>query len=41
METAAVGEAVREPGVPHMAVEARTRDEAHADLRQSVESGWD
>jgi hypothetical protein len=40
-EAAAAGEAVREPGVPHMAVEARTRDEAHADLRQSVESGWD
>lgn len=25
----------------HMAVEKRTRGEAHADLRQAVESGWD
>jgi hypothetical protein len=41
VETAAVGEAVREAGVPRMAVEARTRGEAHADLRQAVESGWD
>ena len=40
-EPAAVGEAVREAGVPRMAVETRTRGEAHADLRQSVESGWD
>jgi hypothetical protein len=40
-ETAAVGAAVREIGVPRVAVETRTRGEAHADLRQSVESGWD
>ncbi|HEY1664995.1 MAG TPA: hypothetical protein VGG54_04835 [Trebonia sp.] len=38
---AAVGEAVREVGVPRVAVETRTRGEAQADLRQSVESGWD
>ena len=37
----AVGEAVREVGVPRVAVETRTRGEAGADLRQSVESGWD
>jgi hypothetical protein len=41
METTAVGEAVREVGAPRMAVETRTRGEARADLRQSVESGWD
>ena len=40
-EIAAVGAAVREIGVPRVAVETRTRGEAHADLRQSVESGWD
>ena len=40
-EAAAVGEAVREVGVPRVAVETRTRGEAGADLRQSVESGWD
>ena len=40
-ETAAVGEAVREAGVPRMAVETRTRGEAYADLRQAVDSGWD
>jgi hypothetical protein len=40
-ETAAVGEAVREVGLPRMAVETRTRGEAHADLRQAIESGWE
>jgi hypothetical protein len=40
-EAAAVGEAVRAVGAPRVAVETRTRGEAGADLRQSVESGWD
>ncbi|MGH3247263.1 MAG: hypothetical protein ACRDOI_13785 [Trebonia sp.] len=40
-EAAAVGETVHRAGVPRVAVETRTRGEAHADLRQAVESGWD
>jgi neutral trehalase len=40
-ELAAVGDGTVRGGEPRVAVETRTRGEAHADLRQAVESGWD
>lgn len=39
-ELAAAGGTMRS-GESSVAVEARTRGEAHADLRQAAESGWD
>lgn len=40
-EAAVVGDGTVRGGEPRTAVETRTRDEAQADLRQAVESGWD
>lgn len=40
-EVVAAGDGTVRGGEPRMAVETRTRGEAHADLRQVVESGWD
>jgi hypothetical protein len=40
-EAAAVGDGAVRGGEHHVAVETRTRGEAHADLRQAVEAGWD
>jgi hypothetical protein len=38
---AAVGDGTARDGGAGVAVETRTRGEAHADLRQAVDSGWD
>lgn len=40
-EVVAVSDDTVRSGEPRVAVETRTRGEAHADLRQAVESGWD
>ena len=40
-EVVAVGDVTVRSGEPRVAVETRTRSEAHADLRQAAESGWD
>jgi hypothetical protein len=40
-EAAALADSTVQGGKPRIAVETRTRGEAHADLRQIVESGWD
>jgi hypothetical protein len=40
-EVAAVGATIVRSGEHRVAVETRTRGEAHADLRQAAESGWE
>lgn len=40
-EAAAAGAGIVRGGEPRVAVETRTRGEAHADLRQAAESGWE
>ena len=40
-EAAALADSTARGGEPRTAVETRTRGEAHADLRQAAESGWD
>ena len=41
VEAAAVSEDTSRDSETNVVVEKRTRGEAHADLRQAAESGWD